>query len=88
MSGSRIFTGDFYPQFTRLILDKLVELSSGGNFPALGHWYASVYVCRQMTVLPVAESLRLPIVAAKFGIVVAHDKSVAWEPWFGTQARA
>jgi hypothetical protein len=54
----------------------------------LGHWYASVYVCRQMTVLPVVESLRLPKVAAKFGFVVAHDKSVAWEPWFGTRARA
>jgi hypothetical protein len=85
---SRIFTGDFYPQVTRLIPDKLGEISSGGNIPMLGHWYASVYVCRQMTVLPVVESLRLPIVAAKFGIVVAHDKSVAWEPWFGTRARA
>jgi hypothetical protein len=47
-----------------------------------------VYVCRQMTVLPVVESLRLPKVAAKFGFVVAHDKSVAWELWFGTRARA
>ena len=84
MRGSRIFTGDFYPQVTQLIPDRLVEISSGGNIPMLGHWYASVYVCRQLSVLPVAESLRLLTVAAQFGIVVAHDKSVAWEPWFGT----